>query len=107
MAFLNFEVVLSLLDITALSGYKFVGSVINIAIGLAFGSTAFYVSFFINSLMFCIFMGKTLRATIQSLGIHQSNGLQDLSQDKSKQICLFLWVIFQFVLIYFLCNKGF
>jgi len=102
---LNFEVILGLLDILSFSGYKFVGSVINVSVGLMLGNTAFYISYIVNSLLFCIFLGKSLRAAIHYPGIYLNSG-QD-TYEKTKNYLLYSWVLFQFLLIYLLCNKGF
>lgn len=99
---LGLELVLGLLDIVAFSGYKFVGSVINLIIGLFAGQEIFYGAYFINSLLFSIFLGRSLKAAIQNTSMQDSS-----THERTRNYLLFAWVFLQFLLIYFLCNKGF
>jgi len=88
---------LGVLDILSFSGYKFIGTVINVCVGLIGGQQAFYISFIINSILFSIFLGKTLRAAIQNPSPETTKS--------PKNYVMLIWALFQFILIYFLVTN--
>eukprot|EP00026_Physarum_polycephalum_P013928 Phypoly_transcript_14389.p1 GENE.Phypoly_transcript_14389~~Phypoly_transcript_14389.p1 ORF type:complete len:324 (+),score=28.19 Phypoly_transcript_14389:71-973(+) len=90
----------SLLDLSAYSGYKFVGLVANILTGFAVGGYLYFVASIYFGLVIGFFMMRTLRLV---LVLESTRAAVEVpSNSSAKNYFLLLVAIFQLVVVYFL-----
>jgi len=90
---------ISVLDIYAFSGYKFVGLVINILAGLFLGAWAYWLILSLNSLSMSIFMVKTYRLVIPKP--------TETSATIKRNYFLIFIAVLQLTVAFFLCYFDF
>jgi hypothetical protein len=83
-----------ILDILAYSGYKYIGVIINVIVGLAFGNYGYYVAFLLTIISTSLFQVETFRSILTETG-------------SSKKIFLILLVLMQILSCLFLCNMEY
>jgi hypothetical protein len=90
----------SLLDLTAYSGYKFVGLVANIITGLIIGGYLYFLTAIYFGIVTGFFMMRTLRLV---LVIESTRAAVEVpSNSSAKNYFLLLVAVFQLVIVYFL-----